>query len=80
MEKQLAYTQHAGPVPPLAGPPPLPTGPPPPPPGGKRRGGGDGESSEDGSVEQIGGPELNYIINTDQFITTGTVEAQYSTL
>jgi len=43
VEQQLAFTQHAGPVPPpplSAAPPPLPSGPPPPPPIGKKRGGG----------------------------------------
>jgi len=38
VEQQLAYTQHAGPLPPAlvagGGPPPLPSGPPPPPPPG----------------------------------------------
>ena len=42
VEQQLAFTQHAGPVPPplSAAPPPLPSGPPPPSPLGKKRGGG----------------------------------------
>jgi hypothetical protein len=37
VEQQLAYTQHAGPLPPAVGgpPPPLPSGPPPPPPPGQ---------------------------------------------
>ena len=67
VEQQLAFTQHTAPLPTLGGPPPLPSGPPPAPPGSKKRGGGE---SEEG-VELVSTADLNYIINTEQFITTG---------
>jgi len=71
VEQQLAFTQHTAPLPTLGGPPPLPSGPPPAPPGSKKRGGGE---SEEG-VELVSTADLNYIINTEQFITTGGVPA-----
>ena len=75
VEQQLAFTQHTAPVPTLGagGPPPLPSGPPPPPPGSKKRGGGEG-GTEDGGVELVSSADLNYIINTEQFITTGGLQ------
>jgi len=73
VEKQLEFTQHAGPVSALTvpgPPPPLPSGPPPPPPGGSKkrvvgREGGDGEEVEG----EVCTTDPHYIIS-DQFITT----------